>query len=106
MSINKHQIEGYLKDFKQKKKIWGILFRDDRGKNAQTLLDLELQPARRDQIIEKIEVDDYIEGPVPDTLNHGADMWVRNTSKTSRCVHQDHYGRSREQRNLYLFSHR
>jgi hypothetical protein len=34
----KEQVRLFLKDFKEKKKIWGIVFRDDRGKNAQTLL--------------------------------------------------------------------
>jgi hypothetical protein len=65
----KQQVDAFLRDFKQKSKIWGIVFRDDRGKNAQTLLDLELRPIDRSRIIEKLEVKDYIEGPVHDKLN-------------------------------------
>lgn len=72
----KQQVDAFLKDFKQKSKIWGIVFRDDRGKNAQTLLDLELRPIDRSRIIEKLEVKDYIEGPVHDKLNKGPEMWV------------------------------
>ena len=40
----KEQVEEFLRDLKQKIRIWGILYRDDRGKNAQTLADLELSP--------------------------------------------------------------
>ncbi|MCK9400907.1 MAG: hypothetical protein M0Q51_13075 [Bacteroidales bacterium] len=34
------EVRQFLKDFIQKLKIWGILYRDDRGKNQQTLLGL------------------------------------------------------------------
>lgn len=40
MPSTKTEVEQYLQDFKQKLKIWGILYRDDRGKNQQTLLGL------------------------------------------------------------------
>jgi hypothetical protein len=36
----------FLKKFKEKMEIWDVLFRDDRGKNAQALVDLELRPHR------------------------------------------------------------
>ncbi|WP_342087642.1 hypothetical protein [Dyadobacter sp. OTU695] len=45
-------------------------------KNAQTLLLLEISPAKRRQIIEAITVDDYVEGPWADTLYQISDMWV------------------------------
>jgi hypothetical protein len=41
-------VASFLKDFKAKMNIWDILFRDDRGKNTQALVDLELRPAERD----------------------------------------------------------
>lgn len=56
--------------------IWGILFRNDRGKNIQTLIDLNITEIERLQIIRTIEVEDYSEGPIIDTLHHGTDMWV------------------------------
>ncbi|NTU87785.1 MAG: toxin, partial [Chlorobiaceae bacterium] len=40
MTATKHQVHAFLQDFKGKLRIWSIVFRDDRGKNAQTLLDL------------------------------------------------------------------
>lgn len=33
----KEEINRFLKQFQEKKSIWSILFRDDRGKNAETL---------------------------------------------------------------------
>lgn len=74
--ITKDQIIQFLKEFRVKKNIWGILYRDDRGKNAQTLADLEIRPIEREKIIDSIEVEDYSEGPLIDTLNKAADMWV------------------------------
>ena len=32
------KVASFLKDFKEKMNIWDVLFRDDRGKNAQTLV--------------------------------------------------------------------
>ena len=53
-----------------------MLFRDDRGKNTQALIDLELRPIERKAIIEGLEVEDYSEGPIEEKLYGGADMWV------------------------------
>ena len=35
-------------------KIWDVVFRDDRGKNTQALLDLELRPIDRKKILENL----------------------------------------------------
>jgi hypothetical protein len=48
----------FLNDFKEKMKLWDVLFRDERGKNAQTLMDLELRPIDRKAILEKLETKD------------------------------------------------
>lgn len=74
--ITKDLVIQFLKEFKDKKKIWGIFFRDDRGKNAQTLADLEIRPIEREKIIDALSVEDYSDGPLKDTLNKAADMWV------------------------------
>lgn len=75
MSTEK-EVEAFLKDFKEKMKIWDVLFRDDRGKNTQTLLDLEIRPMDRKVILEELEAKDYCEGPLKEQLYGGADMWV------------------------------
>lgn len=70
------EIQQFLNDFHAKMGIWGIVFRDDRGKNTQTLLDLEITKAERYRMLTALKVSDYAEGPNKDTLNNGADMWV------------------------------
>ena len=70
------QIQQFLQDFKAKLGIWGIFFRDDRGKNAQALLDLEISVAFRQQVLKELEVCDYSEGPIDDFLYGKAAMWV------------------------------
>jgi len=46
------KVSSFLKDFKEKMKFWDVLFRDDRGKNARALIDLELRPIDRKAILE------------------------------------------------------
>ena len=70
------EVNSFLKDFKVKMKFWDVLFRDDRGKNAQALVDLELRPIERKAILETLEAKDYSEGPLEEKLYGGADMWV------------------------------
>ena len=69
-------IELFLNDFKEKMNIWDVLFRDDRSKNTQTLLNLGLLPIERKTILETLEIKDYSEGPLEGKLYGGADMWV------------------------------
>lgn len=66
----------FLKNFQEKMGFWDVIFRDDRGKNAQALIDLELRPIERKTIIEMLEVKDYSQGPIEEKLYGGADMWV------------------------------
>lgn len=70
------KVASFLKDFKEKMKIWDVLFRDNRGKNAQALIDLELRPIDRKSILEALETKNYSEGPLEEKLYDGAEMWV------------------------------
>ena len=72
----KEEVQRFLNQMKEKIKVFGIIYRDDRGKNAQTLIDREITPKYRDSVIINIEVEDYSEGPVIDTLNQCGEMWV------------------------------
>lgn len=40
----KEQVEMFLAQFREKVKIYDIIFRDDRGKNMKTLADLDITP--------------------------------------------------------------
>jgi hypothetical protein len=70
------EIQAFLQDFHLKMDIWGIVFRDDRGKNTQTLLDLEITKDFRNKVLKALTIEDYTNGPLPDRLNKGAAMWV------------------------------
>jgi len=70
------EVGNFLENYKEKMKIWDVLFRDDRGKNTQTLAELELRPNERKTILESLETKDYSEGPIDDRLYGGSTMWV------------------------------
>jgi hypothetical protein len=62
MASSYRQVQDFLRDFHGKARVWDILFRDDRGKNAQALLDLELRPVDRKAILMELRAEDYCEG--------------------------------------------
>lgn len=72
----KQEVESFLNDFKTKMRIFQIIFLDDRGKNAQALLDLEISPIRRIEILKKLEVEDYSEGPSEENMRGILPLWV------------------------------
>ena len=72
----KEQVEEFLKRLKEKIKVFDIIFRDDRQKNLQTLATLEISPTYRKQVVMNIEAEDYVEGPIVDTINKVGEMWV------------------------------
>ena len=72
----KEEVNRFLREFKTKLKIWDIIYRDDRGKNTETLLQLEITPHERKKIIENIETRDYSEGPLEEKLYGGSPMWI------------------------------
>lgn len=84
----KREVALFLKSFKEKMRIWDVLFRDERGKNLQSLLDLEIRPVDRKKILEELEVKDYSDGPVEEKLYGGADMWIfgKEVEKTEMYI--------------------
>ena len=72
----KEEVQSFLLEFHQKMKIWEIRCRDDREKNTQALLSLDINSIQRKKVIEELSVADYSEGPLPDSLNVGAPLWV------------------------------
>lgn len=73
---SKEEIEAFLEQFKIKVSIWGIVFLDNREKNAQTLLNLNISRLERLNIIKSIKIEDYSQGPIIDALNDYGEMWV------------------------------
>ena len=74
--ITIQEVETFLNDFKVKMGVFRILFRDERMKNTQSLLLLEMTPDARKKVIEILMVEDYSEGPLVDTLYGIASTWV------------------------------
>lgn len=72
---DKREVEQFLKQFKIKLKVFGILD-VERKKNTQTLLDLELLLTQRRKILEQLKVEDYCEGPLEETMHGESEMWV------------------------------
>lgn len=72
----KEEVRQFLKDFHEKMKFWDIVFLDDRGKNAQTLLDLEIRPLERKKVLENLKIEDYSQGPIEEHWHGASYMWV------------------------------
>lgn len=85
--VTKEEVEHFLSQFNQKVKVFGLIFRDDRGKNAQTLLDLEITPKYREDIIMHLNANDYVDGPIEDTLYKKGEMWVFGKDVKERDVY-------------------
>ena len=73
---SKTELEGFLKDFKQKLGFWGLLIRSDRDKNFKTMTALEYSFNDVKKELSGLEIVHYAKGPLKDTLYRDADMWV------------------------------
>ena len=85
--ITKEEVQTFLSQFQTKLKIFGIIYRDDRGKNQKALEELEIVPSFRRVIIENLKVEDYVQGPVIDELNKLGEMWVFGNDVKGREVY-------------------
>ena len=56
--ISISEVETFLNQFQTKMKIFGIIYRDDRGKNQKALEELEIIPSYRKVIIESLKSED------------------------------------------------
>lgn len=74
--ITEEDVKQFLYQFNTKAQIFGIYFRDDRGKNRETLQRLELLPKQRELIVRSLQVEDYVQGPLIDEQNKQGEMWV------------------------------
>lgn len=85
---SKQEVKKFLGELKVKMGIFGILFLDDRGKNRQTLHDLEISPDKRKEIIADLRVEDYCECPIEEKMRGILPMWV--------------FGREVKQKEVYI----
>jgi len=59
---NKSEIEEFLNNFRAKLDVFSVIF-EDRNKNKQALLDLEITPAKRRELLKVIKPENYSSGP-------------------------------------------
>lgn len=71
----KDDVEQFLKYFKVKLNVFGVIY-VGRDKNAQALLDIELVPSKRTELLNQLETVDYSEGPLDETMHGSGNMWV------------------------------
>ena len=62
-------VRAFLDQFNVKAQIFGIRFRDDRGKNRETLLQLDITPLQRELIVKNLHVHDEIDRWILSKLN-------------------------------------
>jgi len=73
---DRDEVGTFLTDFDVQCKVCEIIFNDAHVKNANTLLLLDIPPARRREIIFPIHTADYVRGPFDDSVFGAASMWV------------------------------
>lgn len=83
----KWEVIQFLNDFHVKMDLYDIFFRDDRLKNTQALLDLELSIGVRREVIKNLEMIDYSEGPIDDKLNGQSELWVFGKTIKNREIY-------------------
>lgn len=74
MDTREGDVEAFLNDFKQKMKVFNIVFNRSRAKNLQTQLELELKEFEREKYLSELTVKDYYKGPTSDQ-DGGPDLW-------------------------------
>jgi hypothetical protein len=57
------QVEVFLDEFREKAKVYGIQYNNEKEENLQTLFDLELFSRKRDEYIINLKPQDYYQGP-------------------------------------------
>ena len=81
------EVKAFLDLFNIKAQVFGIRFRNDREKNREALLQLDITPMQRELTVKNLQVQDYVEGPVIDVLNQEGEMWVFGKDVKGRDWH-------------------
>ena len=85
--IDVSQVKNFLIEFKQKLKVFGVVYHrsDD---NSQTLLDLEISAYDRDEILLQLDVSDYYKGPDEDKYDpYSSPVWEFGKSVDNQEVY-------------------
>lgn len=69
-------VKSFLQELKQIIKTWDIFFVNRPKNSVQDLADLGITANSRKEIIAQLEIEDYCEGPLPETQFNGKELWV------------------------------
>lgn len=72
----KTDVKSFLQELKQIITIWPIFYINRRKNSIQCLADLGITANSREQIIAQLQIEDYSQGPEPETEFNGKDLWV------------------------------
>ncbi len=98
------EIEAFLSQFKVKMKVFSVIFLN-REKNLSTLLELEITPASRRDVLDALGVEDYYRGPTPDIDRGREDYWEFGRPLDGREIYiKIRMGYPGHSGNLYIFS--
>ena len=81
------EVKAFLNQFNIKTEVLGIVFRDERNKNSEALIQLDITPMQRLMIVKSLLPQDYVKGPVIDTLYNSREMWVFGKDVKEREVY-------------------
>lgn len=73
--VTKEEVEQFLSTFGVKVKVFDIIYMDERHKNSQALLELEITPAQRTEVITNLTVEDFSER-IKDQMLGSDYLWV------------------------------
>ncbi|OXA96110.1 type II toxin-antitoxin system MqsR family toxin [Flavobacterium hercynium] len=73
---HKATVKSFLQELKQIIKTWDIFFVNRPKNSVQDLADIGITANSRKEIIAQLEVEDYSEGPLPETQFNGKELWI------------------------------
>ena len=73
---NKSEANAFLRQFQQNTNIWSVIFVDRPKNSVQYLADIGITANSRETIISELQLEDYSQGPLPETQFGGKEMWV------------------------------
>jgi hypothetical protein len=70
------EVNAFLKEFKERAKLFGIVYVDSKPNNVDTLNELEITPKERDGYVLSLTAEDYSQGPDANDYPGQNDVWV------------------------------
>lgn len=70
------EVNAFLKEFKDRAKLFGIVYVDSKPNNVDTLNELEITPKERDSYVLSLTTEDYSQGPDANDYPGQNDVWV------------------------------